>query len=121
MTRKAGIAVLCGFLLSSCSERGCTREAAVNAASTAAAKRIGDLIEFAPDSPQLSRIRVGDAQAERVPIDEVVAPGKIEANPNRVSKIALPVAGRIRKVLVGLGDSVEENKPIVLMESPEIP
>jgi membrane fusion protein, heavy metal efflux system len=120
MVRKLVIGVLLCFLLSSC-QRSNAREASANAASAdGTAKRLGDLIEFAPDSPQLNRIQVGDVKTERVPIDEVAAPGKIEANPNRISKIALPLAGRIRKVLVGLGDSVKENQPIILMDSPEI-
>jgi membrane fusion protein, heavy metal efflux system len=121
MILKLAISVFLCFLLNACSEHGSARETPVNAASSSTAKRVGDVIEFSPNSPQLSRIQVGDVRADRVPIDEVVAPGKIEANPNRVSKIALPLAGRIRRVLVGLGDAVRENQPIILIDSPEIP
>jgi cobalt-zinc-cadmium efflux system membrane fusion protein len=88
---------------------------------TSAAIRQGDVIQFAPDSPQLSRIQTRAADVERVPIGEVVAPGRVEVNPNRVSRIAPPVAGRIRSVLVGLGDPVKEGQPIVVIESSEIP
>lgn len=99
-----------------------TGKASSNAApALAGAKRIGDTVQFEPNSPQLSHIQVRAVQAERVPIGEVVAPGRIEANPNRVSRIALPVAGRIRNVLVGLGDSVQQGQPIIVIESSEVP
>jgi cobalt-zinc-cadmium efflux system membrane fusion protein len=55
-----------------------------------------------------------------VPQEEIVAPGKVEMNPNRVSKIVMPVAGRVRKVLVGLGDSVQQGQLLVTLESPEV-
>jgi cobalt-zinc-cadmium efflux system membrane fusion protein len=122
MILKLAIGVFLCFLLDGCGGRGSARETPVNAASPSpTANRTGDVIEFSPDSPQLSRIQVSDVLAERVPIDEVVAPGKIEANPNRVSKITLPLAGKIQRVLVGLGDAVQENQPIILIDSPEIP
>lgn len=115
------IGVFLCFLLTACSERSHADQGQDSVASAPIAKRSGDTIEFAPGSPQLKRIQIADVKAERVPVDEVVAPGHIEANPNRVSKIALPVAGRVRSVLVGLGDSVRENQPIILIESSELP
>jgi cobalt-zinc-cadmium efflux system membrane fusion protein len=109
------------LLLSGCGGRSSANQAAtLTASSSSTARRIGDTIELSPDSPQLKRIQVGDVRAEGVPVDEVIAPGRIEANPNRISKIALPVAGRIRSVLVGLGDSVREGQPIILIESSEV-
>jgi cobalt-zinc-cadmium efflux system membrane fusion protein len=109
------------LLLTGCGERSRADEGQNPGSPAPTAKRIGDTIQFSPGSPQLERIHVADVKAQRVPVDEVVAPGRIEANPNRVSKIALPVAGRIRSVLVGLGDSVRENQPIILIDSSEIP
>ncbi|HYZ85345.1 MAG TPA: efflux RND transporter periplasmic adaptor subunit, partial [Bryobacteraceae bacterium] len=43
----------------------------------------------------------------------------IEMNPNRVSKIALPVAGRVTQVLVGLGDFVQKGQPLLRLDSPD--
>ncbi|MFI5179084.1 MAG: efflux RND transporter periplasmic adaptor subunit [Vicinamibacterales bacterium] len=54
-----------------------------------------------------------------LPTDEIVAPGKIEANPNRVSKIVLPVTGRVSSVLVKIGDAVVKDQPLLTMASPD--
>ena len=63
--------------------------ATVLAASISGYRRhTGRLADAQPDSP--SACVTAD-----LPTDEVVAPGKIEANPNRVSKVVLPVAGRV--------------------------
>jgi membrane fusion protein, heavy metal efflux system len=78
------------------------------------------LVKLTPDSPQLKRIKVAPVTNARVPQSELVAPGKVEMNPNRVSKIVMPVAGRIVEVLVGLGDSVERSQPLIKVESPEV-
>jgi cobalt-zinc-cadmium efflux system membrane fusion protein len=74
-------------------------------------------VVIAADSPmlkQLTRQAVGERE---LPTDEIVAPGKIEANPNRVSKIALPVAGRISNVLVKTGDAVVRDQPLLTIQS----
>jgi cobalt-zinc-cadmium efflux system membrane fusion protein len=113
-------AFLC-LLLFDCTGRSRADQGIGTGIPLSTAQRIGDTIQFAPDSAQLKQIQVADVKVERIPIDEVVAPGHIEANPNRVSRIALPVAGRVSKVLVGLGDAVRENQPLILMESSEIP
>lgn len=76
-------------------------------------------VHFPPNSPQLSRIKVEVVEMRRQPLDEVVAPGKIEANPNRVARVAMPVAGRVRRVMVGIGDAVREGQPVLSIESPE--
>ena len=89
-------------------------------ASTNAAKRIENTIEFDPNSPQLQRIRSVAVEEAEVPIEELSAPGKVELNPGRVSRIALPVAGRVQEVLVGLGDSVRQGQTIMTVESPDV-
>jgi membrane fusion protein, heavy metal efflux system len=73
-----------------------------------------------PDSPKLKRIRVEPVRLAEVPLDEVVAPGKIEINPNRLSRVLMPVPGRVRQVLVRLGDGVKEGTPLLRLESPEV-
>ncbi len=50
---------------------------------------------------------------------EITAPGKVDANPNRISRVALPVAGRIVQVNVRLGDSVVSGQPLLAIESPD--
>lgn len=77
-------------------------------------------IHFPADSAQLERIRVQEVTMERVALEEVIAPGKIEANPNRISRVTMPVAGRVLRVMVGIGDTVAQGQPLVAIESPEV-
>jgi membrane fusion protein, heavy metal efflux system len=66
-----------------------------------------------------SRIRTAAVEMKEFPVDEIVAPGKVEVNPNRVSKVLMPLAGRVGRVLVRLGDTVIEGQPLAVVESPE--
>jgi len=72
-----------------------------------------------PDSPKLAQIRVEPIKLEAMPAGEVTAPGKVEVNLNRVSRVPLPVAGRVTHVLVKLGDSVAAAQPLLTLESPD--
>ena len=78
-----------------------------------------DLIILPADSPKLSRIQVKPAEMSIFPVDEVVAPGKVELNPNRVSKAVMPGPGRVREVPVRLGDSVNEGQTLLVIDSPD--
>jgi cobalt-zinc-cadmium efflux system membrane fusion protein len=64
-------------------------------------------------------MRVEAVRAAEMPTDEVVAPGKIAINPNRTSKLLLPVAGRIVEVLAHLGDAVTQGQAVVAVQSPD--
>ncbi|HEY3443042.1 MAG TPA: efflux RND transporter periplasmic adaptor subunit [Paludibaculum sp.] len=83
-----------------------------------ATARPGEVV-LAPDSPKLKLIKVESVTEVTIPVDEVDAPGKIEVNPNRVSRVVTPVAGRIIQVFVKLGDSVKEGQPVATIESPD--
>src|SRR5262245_66152007 len=72
-----------------------------------------------PDSPKLAQIRVESIKVEAMPAGEVTAPGKGEANPNRISRVPLPVAGRVTQVLVKLGDGVAAGPPLPPAERPQ--
>jgi cobalt-zinc-cadmium efflux system membrane fusion protein len=52
------------------------------------------------DSPKLQQIRVEAVKQGEVPVGEVVSPGKIEVNPNKVSR-------------------VERGQPVLMLESPD--
>jgi cobalt-zinc-cadmium efflux system membrane fusion protein len=82
--------------------------------------RSGDMIRFDAKSPQLSRIRVEAVQPSEVPLEQVLAPGKVELNPGRISRVALPVAGRVKDVRVVLGDYVQQGQPLLTLESSEL-
>ena len=77
------------------------------------------LVVIPPDSPKLTQIRIGTVSLAELPKDEVVAPGNLEANPNRVSRVLLPLAGRITRVAVKLGDAVRAGQPLLSLESPD--
>jgi cobalt-zinc-cadmium efflux system membrane fusion protein len=77
------------------------------------------IIVIPADSPKLEQIRVEPVQMAEVPVGEVSAPGKVEANTNHISRVALPVAGRITQVMVKLGDSVKSGQPLLAIQSPD--
>jgi len=71
------------------------------------------------DSVKRTHLKIESVLLAEVPMHEVIAPGKIEANPNRVSRVVLPLAGRISSVLVKLGDQVQAGAALLALESPE--
>lgn len=98
---------------------GCGGRAATPVETKTAAAAAPNVVELPPDSPMLAPIKRDTVKLVDLPTDEVVAPGKIEANPNRVSKVVLPVSGRITGVLVKTGDGVRKDQPLVTMASPD--
>jgi cobalt-zinc-cadmium efflux system membrane fusion protein len=101
---------------------GCGRRDAPAPSTTSqpaqATKNI-DIITIPPDSPQAKQMRVEPVRTADIPTDEVVAPGKIIINPNRTSKLLLPIAGRIVSVMALLGDSVKQGQPLVAIDGPD--
>lgn len=77
-------------------------------------------VAFPEDSPKLKMIQVKPVSQAEVPTEEVTAPGKVEANPNRTSHVSLPVPGRLITVSVRIGDFVREGQPLVTVESPDV-
>ncbi|MCS7315047.1 MAG: efflux RND transporter periplasmic adaptor subunit [Bryobacterales bacterium] len=98
---------------------GCHRPAESPGERFAVEERPKGWISFAPDSPHLRELRIENVSLKKFPVAEVIAPGKLEVNPNRVSRVLLPVPGRVRRVLVALGDAVREGQPLVVLESRE--
>jgi membrane fusion protein, heavy metal efflux system len=91
----------------------------VTAAAPEAERRDDGVVAIAPGSPGLREIRVETVKAEAVPFDVVTSPGKIEANPNLMSRVVLPLPGRVVTVLVKIGDSVRRGQPLLTLESPD--
>jgi len=116
--RPLGFVLFSAFLTAS----GCGRppEAQPYTPSTKAATRSGDIVQFEPASPQLARIRVAGVESAEVPVEELVSPGKVELDPGRVSRVVLPVAGRVCEVLAALGDPVKRGQPLLTLDSPEV-
>ena len=103
-----GVAAACG--------RGEGKGPAVQA-STPSSSQSPSIVVVAPESPQSKQLRVGPVELAEIPTDEVVAPGRVAINPNRLSRVLPPVGGRILKVLVKFGDHVEQGQPLLTMDS----
>ena len=94
-------------------------QAPAAAAPVASAASSGE-IHLPADSPQLQQIHTEPVQALSVPVGLIKAPGKVEANANRLSHIVLPLAGRITSVDVKIGDFVRQGQPLLTFESPDV-
>jgi len=104
-------------LLASCEKKESTTEAKETGPKTAAAD--ANTVTLQPNSPQLKQIRVESVADAEVPTDEVVAAGKIQTNPNRVSHVTMPVSGRVVAVMVRLGDSIKQGQPLFSINAPD--
>lgn len=71
------------------------------------------------DSPLLDELKIAKVEAADFPSVEVVAPGRLRAEPTRLAKVTSPVEGKIARVLVAQGDSVEQGAALVELESPD--
>ncbi|HUQ92101.1 MAG TPA: efflux RND transporter periplasmic adaptor subunit [Bryobacteraceae bacterium] len=119
MRQRLGLAAFYLFALLA----GCSRNEQEKLANTPPPVKAPDdsaEVRLPADSPMLTRIKVSTVQSALQPLDEVVAPGKIEANPNRISRVAMPLAGRVTKVMVGIGDAVVQGQPLLAVHSPDV-
>ena len=112
MTRNIALLTLL-VLLAACAK---APEAHVEKKQDAPAQKPGQVV-IPPDSPQLAQIKTELVESVQVPVDTVSAPGKVEANPNRTSHIALPLTGRVTSVIPKIGDFVQQGQPILTIES----
>src|SRR5207245_4286110 len=71
------------------------------------------------DSAQLGQLRVAPVEVTEVSQDEIVALARVGIDPNRLSKVLLPVSGRIVDVTAKLGDRVAQGQPLAAVESPD--
>ena len=107
------------ILLTGCGKD--TKPAAAEAAATVqAASQNPDHVTIPADSPKLAQIQVDTVRTAEVPVDQVTSPGKIEANPNRMAHVMLPVAGRIVAVSIRIGERVQQGSTLLTIESPDI-
>jgi len=96
---------------------GCGGKRTVTAGAEAIAIAAPGTVVIAPDSPMLKHLKREAVTTRELPTDEIVAPGRIEANPNRVSKVVLPITGRVTSVLVKTGDAVRKDQPLLTIQS----
>ena len=72
-----------------------------------------------PAAAPASQLRVAPVEVASIAVDEVVAPGRVIADPHRVARVLLPAAGRIVEVLATLGSAVERGQPVLMLDSPD--
>ncbi len=107
-------------LLSAGCSRGERRDSPAPAGEKMQSSAAPGIFRLATDSPKLQQIRIAPVQMARLPGEEIVAPCRVEANPNRVTRVVLPVTGKISKVMVRLGDRVTVGQPLLEVESPDV-
>ena len=88
------------------------------AAPAALTKDNGDIV-VAPGSPQAGQLKIEPVATRDIAMDEVLAPGRVGIDPNRTSRLLLPVAGRVVAVLARVGDTVEQGQPVLSVDSPD--
>jgi len=123
----AGLAALilcCGLWLAGCGggEDGgpaAAPSAGPSASRTSAPTPSGGEVVVPPDSPQAAQIKIEPIGLREIAVDEVTAPGRVGIDPNRSSRLLLPVAGRIVAVLAKVGDAVEQGQPVLSLDSPD--
>ena len=77
------------------------------------------VVAVRPDSPQFKQLRIDTVRLRDTVTDEVIAPGRIGVNPNRVSRVLPPVQGRVLEVKAKLGEFVEQGQPLLSLDSPD--
>jgi cobalt-zinc-cadmium efflux system membrane fusion protein len=107
------------LILAGCARTPDNADASIEHRAADAVSSSAGRIRFAAGSPQLKRIRIAEVALSEVAIAEVVAPGRVIINPNRISRVGLPVPGRVMAVEVRLGDAVTQGQPLLQVESPE--
>lgn len=115
---KLSLLFVCLLLVSACVSKEATEAKAPEKAPPAVAK--SDRITIPADSPKLAQIHSEVVANAAVPANEVNSPGKVEANPNRLSHVIAPLAGRVIQVLVHIGDAVKQGDPVLIMECPDL-
>jgi cobalt-zinc-cadmium efflux system membrane fusion protein len=80
---------------------------------------MGAEVVVPPDSPQATQLKIEPIQLREIAVDEVTAPGRVGIDPNRSSRLLLPVAGRVVVVLAKVGDAVEQGQPVLSVDSPD--
>lgn len=118
-TKILTVVAILGFSLIGCSEQKPMGKELGGAAYKTAEAPSGKVV-FADNSPQLMQIRSETVKSSLVPVGSVSAPGKVEANANRLSHVVLPLTGRVTSVLVKIGDTVVQGQSLLTIESADV-
>jgi membrane fusion protein, heavy metal efflux system len=77
----------------------------------------GNAVALPPSSPQLAALAVETVEQHRGA--SVHLTGRLAWNEDVTVRVFSPFAGRVTKVLVGLGDTVKKGAPLARIESPD--
>ena len=94
---------------------GCHREAIPD--QSAEPKVTGETISFPADSPQLASLELAPAEV-RAPAS-IQLSGRLIWNDDVTVRVFTPFAGRVRKITVDIGQTVEKNGSLAEVESPD--
>lgn len=103
-------------LLLAAAAAGCQRQPPP-AAEAPAPKVEGAKISFPRDAAQLAALSVEDASSNGA--TQIQLFGRLVWNDELTVRVFTPYAGRVRKILVQSGQSVEKGAPLVEIESPD--
>ncbi len=98
---------------------GFTREPPPAAPEAPGLKVGKDDVTLAADAPQWRMIRVGPAQPATVHWSDPV-PARVKLDETKAAKIGSPLAGRVSRVYVELGQPVKQGDPLFSVASPDI-
>jgi cobalt-zinc-cadmium efflux system membrane fusion protein len=79
----------------------------------------GTKVTIPQDSPLRARLKVEPARTEAV-TEMLQVPAQVETDPATTAKITPPVAGRVVKLLVHVGDTVQQGQPLLTMDAPDL-
>ena len=81
--------------------------------------RAGQRVIVPEDSPLRAKLAVATV-AEQDIKRSLVLPAVVEADPGRLIKVLPPLAGRVTQLKVQLGERVESDQPLVVIDSPDL-
>lgn len=81
--------------------------------------RTGEQVSVPENSPVRGRLAIATV-AERDIRRDLVLPAVVEADPARLIKVLPPLAGRVTRLTVQLGERVTAGQPLVVIDSPDL-
>ena len=120
--RRAGALFLTAILLAGCGKdkpAGTANEAAKADTVAAEPQTKKDGLKLSDQEIQTAGIKIEPLQEQEVN-EQIVVTASIEANQDKLARIAPRVAGKVIKVMANLGDKVKAGQPMALIDSIEV-
>ncbi|MCC7409775.1 MAG: efflux RND transporter periplasmic adaptor subunit [Phycisphaeraceae bacterium] len=78
-----------------------------------------DEVRLSDEAIERTGIRTEPVRS-RVLVGEVVAPARVTFNFEQMAHVGSPLAGRVHQILARVGDRVDKNAPLLIVQSPEL-